>query len=168
MLIHIKKNVERFILYLNTPENQIQPAPSSPTYSLSSSDKEIISKVVQGVVFLGVVPSLYPGVGLPMQRRSKIYQTLHEYITDEDINDDKRMFMLKKHQRLLYLSTHLLDLLNLEVFSSIILIKHLGDMLAGLIQVGFSAINADGEIKVLRFSKFFYCKFRNETFSSFI
>jgi hypothetical protein len=122
----------------------------SPTYNLSSSDKEIISKVVQGVVFLGVVPSLYPGVGLPMQRRSKIYQTLHEYITDEVVNEDKMIFMLKKHQRLLYLSTHLLDLLNLDVFSSIILTKHLGDLLAGLVQVGFSAINVEGEIKVLR------------------
>ena len=135
---------------------------SPPKYNLSSSDTQTISKVVQGVIFLGVVPMLYPGVGLPMQRRSKIYQALQEYITDEVVNDDKMIFMLKKHQKLLYLSKQLLDLLSLDVFSSIILTKHLGDLLAGLIQVGFSTINEDGEIKVFsRSSKIIFIQGQN-------
>ena len=57
---------------------------SPPKYNLSSSDTQTISKVVQGVIFLGVVPMLYPGVGLPMQRRSKIYQALQETFYDRN------------------------------------------------------------------------------------
>ena len=122
---------------------------SSPAFQLSTSDKQIIAKVVQGVIFLGVVPNLSPGVGLPLQRRSKLYQILRDCITAEVVNTgDNFNVKIRKYQSLLYVVTQLLSLLNLDVFSSIILTKHLGDFLAGLIQVAYSPIIAEDIIRV--------------------
>ena len=121
---------------------------SSPAFQLSTSDKQIISKVVQGVIFLGVVPNLSPGVGLPLQRRSKLYQILRDCITAEVVNGDNFNVKIRKYQSLLYVVTQLLSLLNLDVFSSIILTKHLGDFLAGLIQVAYSPIIVEDIIRV--------------------
>ena len=121
---------------------------SSPAFQLSTSDKQVISKVVQGVIFLGVVPNLSPGVGLPLQRRSKLYQILRDCITAEVVNGDNFNVKIRKYQSLLYVVTQLLSLLNLDVFSSIILTKHLGDFLAGLIQVAYSPIIVEDIIKV--------------------
>ena len=122
---------------------------SSPAFQLSTSDKQIIAKVVQGVIFLGVVPNLSPGVGLPLQRRSKLYQILRDCITAEVVNTgDNFNVKIRKYQSLLYVVTQLLSLLNLDVFSSIILTKHLGDFLAGLIQVAYSPIIVEDIIKV--------------------
>ena len=122
---------------------------SSPAFQLSTSDKQIIAKVVQGVIFLGVVPNLSPGVGLPLQRRSKLYQILRDCITAEVVNTgDNFNVKIRKYQSLLYVVTQLLSLLNLDVFSSIILTKHLGDFLAGLIQVAYSPIIVEDIIRV--------------------
>ena len=114
---------------------------SPPTYQLSSFDKEIIAKVIQGIIFLGVIPNLFLGVGLPIEKRKKIYQIFKESIAADEVGIDDKMSLKKtKQEKLSFVLTNLLNLLNLEVFSSVILTKHLGDMLAGLIQTVFSPI----------------------------
>ena len=114
---------------------------SPPTYQLSSFDKEIIAKVIQGTIFLGVIPNLFLGAGLPIEKRKKIYQIFKESIAADEVGIDDKMSLKKtKQEKLSFVLTNLLNLLNLEVFSSIILTKHLGDLLAGLIQTVFSPI----------------------------
>ena len=114
---------------------------SPPTYELSSSDKDTIVKILQGIVILGIIPNLFLGVGLPIQKRKKIYQIFQENVAVDEVGIDDKMSLKKtKQEKLSFVMTHLLNLLNLEVFSSVILTKHLGDLLAGLIQTVFSPI----------------------------
>ena len=108
---------------------------------MSSSDKETISKMMQGIIFLGVIPNLFLGVGLPIQKRKKIYQIFSEKLQADEVGIDDKMTLKKtKQEKLSFVLTNLMNLLNLDVFSSVILTKHLGDLLAGLIQVVFSPI----------------------------
>ena len=114
---------------------------SPPTYELSSYDKETIAKILQGIIILGVIPNLFLGVGLPIQKRKKIYQIFQENVTVDEVGIDDKMSLKKtKQEKLSFVMTNLLNLLSLEVFSSVILTKHLGDLLAGLIQTVFSPI----------------------------
>ena len=120
---------------------------------MSSSDKETISKMMQGIIFLGVIPNLFLGVGLPIQKRKKIYQIFSEKLQADEVGIDDKMTLKKtKQEKLSFVLTNLMNLLNLDVFSSVILTKHLGDLLAGLIQVVFSPImvmteDANSEVK---------------------
>ena len=112
---------------------------SPPMYELSSIDKETIAKILQGIIILGVIPNLFLGVGLPIRKRKKIYQLFQENVTVDEVGIDDKMSLKKtKQEKLSFVMTNLLNLLSLEVFSSVILTKHLGDLLAGLIQTVFS------------------------------
>ena len=97
--------------------------------------------MMQGIIFLGVIPNLFLGVGLPIQKRKKIYQIFSEKLQADEVGIDDKMTLKKtKQEKLSFVLTNLMNLLNLDVFSSVILTKHLGDLLAGLIQVVFSPI----------------------------
>ena len=108
---------------------------------------------MQGIIFLGVIPNLFLGVGLPIQKRKKIYQIFNEKLQADEVGIDDKMTLKKtKQEKLSFVMTNLMNLLNLDVFSSVILTKHLGDLLAGLIQVVFSPImimteDANSEVK---------------------
>ena len=96
---------------------------------------------MQGIIFLGVIPNLFLGVGLPIKKRKKMYQIFNEKLQADEVGIDDKMTLKKtKQEKLSFVLTNLMNLLNLDVFSSIILTKHLGDLLAGLIQVVFSPI----------------------------
>ena len=108
---------------------------------------------MQGIIFLGVIPNLFLGVGLPIQKRKKIYQIFSEKLQADEVGIDDKMTLKKtKQEKLSFVLKNLMNLLNLDVFSSVILTKHLGDLLAGLIQVVFSPImvmteDANSEVK---------------------
>ena len=113
----------------------------SPTFQLSSSDNETIAKILQGIIVLGVIPNLFLGVGLPIQKRKKIFQIFLEATAADEVEIDDKMSLKKtKHEKISFVLDSLLNLLNLDAFSSVILTKHLGDLLAGLIQTAFSPI----------------------------
>ena len=112
-----------------------------PTFQLSASDNETIAKILQGIIVLGVIPNLFLGVGLPIQKRKKIFQNFLEATAADEVEIDDKMSLKKtKHEKISFVLDSLLNLLNLEAFSSVILTKHLGDLLAGLIQTAFSPI----------------------------
>ena len=112
-----------------------------PTFQLSSSDNETIAKILQGIIVLGVIPNLFLGVGLPIQKRKKIFQIFLEATAADEVEIDDKMSLKKtKHEKISFVLDSLLNLLNLDAFSSVILTKHLGDLLAGLIQTAFSPI----------------------------
>ena len=140
-----------------------------PTFDLSTTEKQIISNVVQSVIVLGVLPNLFLGVGLPIERRNKFYPILQDCIAAEVVDNDGINIKVKKYHRLLYLITELLDLLNLDVFASIFLTKHLGDLLAGLIQVAYAPIIKEDMIWVrifIFYSSHFSSQRDNETINN--
>ena len=112
-----------------------------PTFQLSSSDNETIAKILQGIIVLGVIPNLFLGVGLPIQKRKKIFQIFLEATAADEVEIDDKMSLKKtKHEKISFVLDSMLNLLNVDAFSSVILTKHLGDLLAGLIQTAFSPI----------------------------
>ena len=45
-----------------------------PPHSLSVKQEQHVSSLVQMIIALGILPSLLPGVGLPIEKRSKFYE----------------------------------------------------------------------------------------------
>ena len=116
-----------------------------PNFDLSTTETNIVCKVLQSVMVLGVVPNLFPGVGLSICRRKNLYCILQDCMKTDECGHNLRINM---HQRLIYVINILSRLLKLDVFASIMLTKHLGDLLAGFIQVSFAPIAEDDMIMV--------------------
>ena len=94
--------------------------------NLSVNQQQNVSSIIQLAVALGIVPSLLPGVGLPLSKRSKFY---------EIVSKEQELSVLQSHERLVKTTKSLLKLLENPTLSQIILTKHLGDILASLIQL---------------------------------
>ena len=122
---------------------------TSSSFQLSPSENQIITKAIQGIFFIGFLPNLFPGIGLPIEKRSKLYQRFQDCLSPKVSCDDKFNQKIIQHQQLALLVKNLLGLMNLQMFSSIVLTKHLGDFLAGLIQVTYSQVLVQDTIKVI-------------------
>lgn len=55
-----------------------EASPGGDADILSVQQQQSVSSMIQLVVALGVVPSLLPGVGLPLAKRSKFYELVAE------------------------------------------------------------------------------------------
>jgi len=110
--------------------------------SLSVSQQQNVSAGIQLVIALGIVPSLLPGVGLSMAKRSKFYEI--EAKTRK--SDDSNKPVLEMHDRLVLCTKELLDLATNPGLSQMILTKHLGDVLAALIQLSSAPLKKAKEI----------------------
>ena len=110
--------------------------------SLSIGQQQNVSAGIQLVIALGIVPSLLPGVGLSMAKRSKFYEI--EAKTRK--SDDSNKPILEMHNRLVLCTKELLDLATNPGLSQMILTKHLGDVLAALIQLSSAPLKKAKEI----------------------
>ena len=117
----------------------VQP-PLNTVDALKATDQQNLSRLIQLVFTFGVVPNFLPGVGLPLERRNKFHRCILECNTLVGKNDGKmkRKYEEKKHHMLVYVAESLLNILDHEIFSSIILTKHIGDILAALIQLTYA------------------------------
>ena len=122
---------------------------SSSSFQLSASENQIITKTIQGIFFIGFLPNLFPGIGLPIEKRSKLYQRFQDCLAPKVSCDDKFNQKISQYRQLALLVQHFLGLMNLQMFSSIVLTKHLGDFLAGLIQVTYSQVLVHDTMKVI-------------------
>ena len=118
--------------------------------ALKTADQQNLSKLLQLVFLFGVVPNFLSGVGLPIERRNKFYRCILECNAADGNNDGamKQKCDEKKHHRLVYVAECLLSILNHEVFASIILKNHIGDVLAVLIQLAYGPTHKGYTIKV--------------------
>lgn len=86
-----------------------------------------------------MLPSLLPGVGLAPEKRSKWARVCMEGRKDED--ETSSSVIERKHSRLLALTRFLLDLAaSSPRMGNIVLSKHLGDLLAALVQLGHAPL----------------------------
>ena len=122
---------------------------TSSSFQLSPSENQIITKAIQGIFFIGFLPNLFPGIGLPIEKRSKLYQRFRDCLSPKVSCDDKFNQKISQYQQLALLVKNLLGLMNLQMFSSIVLTKHLGDFLAALIQITYSQVLVQDTIKVI-------------------
>ena len=79
------------------------------------------------VLVFGAVPSFLPGVGLPLAKRTKFADVLSAEKTNVDVEE--------LHSRLASVTLGLTNLLDHEGLAGIVLSRHLGDLLAGLVQL---------------------------------
>ena len=106
---------------------------------LSVKAESEVSSLVQTTISLGLLPSLLPGVGLAPEKRSKWARVCMEGRQDED--ESGARVIERKHSRLVAVTRFLLDLAaSSPRLGNIVLSKHLGDVLAALVQLGHAPL----------------------------
>ena len=97
-----------------------------PAVDLSISDQQVVKTVIQLIVVLGICPNLLEGVGIPIQQRTGFSAALGSEQA------------LPKCPKCLYECVMILvSCLSEPNLSLVILSKHLADILAALIQLGY-------------------------------
>jgi len=94
---------------------------------LSISQQKNVSGIIQMIVALGLLPNLVPGVGAPLDKRSVFLQTVINTVPERSI--------LERYKQLVFSCESLLELSKYKQFHSLMLTRHLGDILACLIQI---------------------------------
>lgn len=105
-------------------------APRLPADSLSVGDQKTVLTALQFVVILGISPNLLPGVGIPLEKRSGFASVLNIQCT------------IKSERRLFDCVDTLLDCVAQPSLGSLVLSRHLGDILSGLIQICYAPVSA--------------------------
>ena len=95
---------------------------------LSVNQQQNVTTLIQLIIAFGALPSMLPGVGLPLEKRSKFYSMVQP-------QEQGSLSVEEKHQRLVKTMLELLELIEEPTLSQIVLTKHLGDILAILIQL---------------------------------
>ena len=107
---------------------------------VSVTNQQNLASLVQLVIALGALPSLLPGVGLSMSKRSKFYEVVAK--------KDQNLSVLDLHDRLVLVTKKLLELNKDKNLNQIILTKNLGDILASLIQLSSAPLKKPSENEV--------------------
>ncbi len=99
--------------------------------TLSFGQQKTILTALQFITCIGLVPCLDQGVGVPLEKRSGFGKILSEpqKIPEED-----------RYLRLLHIIRVLLDCAQQPSLGGLILSRHLGDLLAGLLQICHSPL----------------------------
>ena len=111
-------NVEKITNNTRTKAPVLQPD------SLSVSDQKTIVACFQFVVSLGVCPNFLPGVGLPVEKRSGFGNLLQ-------VKDDA----IRKEIHLHDCVKVMVACIDQPALGALVLSRHLGDILAGLLQI---------------------------------
>jgi len=106
---------------------ETSPGPKLQPDTLSIAQQKSVSALVQMVLALGVLPNLLPGVTTPTDKRSVFLQTVIKAIPDRAI--------LERYKQLVFSTESLLELAKYKQFNTLIVTKHLGDILACLVQI---------------------------------
>ena len=105
--------------------------PLSPD-TLSFGQQKTVLTTLQFITCLGIVPCLEQGVGLPLEKRSGFGSILSG---SEKIPGSERCWRLLKIIRVL------MECVELPSLGGLILSRHLGDLLAGLLQLCHSPVS---------------------------
>ncbi|KAI1890045.1 hypothetical protein AGOR_G00169170 [Albula goreensis] len=115
-----------------TPE----AAPPLPPDVLSVAQQKAVGGALQFVVTLGLCPYLAPGVGVPLGRRSAFGAAVEDAVRRDGVPDCE--------QRLLTVTSVLLELTELPSLATLVFTRHLGDIMAGLCQLGYRPHRPEG------------------------
>uniref|UniRef100_W5M372 Transport and golgi organization 6 homolog n=1 Tax=Lepisosteus oculatus TaxID=7918 RepID=W5M372_LEPOC len=120
-----------------TPE----AAPPLPPDVLSIAQQKTVCCALQFVVTLGICPYLLPGVGVPLSRRSAFGAAVESALQRDVPPDGTR--------RLFVSCTALLEVAELCSLGTMLFTRHLGDILAGLCQLGYCPSRSKAELAVV-------------------
>lgn len=141
LLLHLQKEAAQI-----TPESSEEVrskvrGPDHPKYApplakttLSIQQTNTIRSALQFVTFLGMCPHFLAGVGIPVQLRSKA--TILFSTTPDDVNCREESMESKRAKLWLCTST-LITMLEVPELRGLIMVAHLNDVLAALLQLSF-------------------------------
>merc|ERR1711962_989105 len=84
------------------------------------------------VVALGILPNLLPGVGVSIEKRSHYLQEVVKSVPERSI--------LEKYKQIVFSLDALLDFSRFKSFSTLVMTKHIADILGCLIQVSYAPL----------------------------
>jgi len=113
------------------PESKEIKGNKPPADTLSISQSKAVSSLLQIVVAIGVYPNLIPGVAPPLDKRSR-------ELLESSGKSEKSI--LERYKQLVFTLESLLELKNSRSLSTLIITKHLSDILCGLIQVSYAPL----------------------------
>lgn len=108
------------------------PVPPMSPDTLTFTEQKIISTSLQFIVSLRLCPNLLPGVGLPIEMRSGFGKLLQVTELGPELGREEKDF------RLWQCTDCLLNCLKVSSLGTIILSRHLGDILAALCQLSYA------------------------------
>ncbi|KAM8891988.1 transport and Golgi organization protein 6 homolog isoform 2-T2 [Spinachia spinachia] len=108
-------------------------APPLPPDVLSVAQQQTLSASLQFVVSLGLCPYLAPGVGVSLGRRSAFGVMVDKLVRCETAAEC-RLFTTTKV---------LMELTDLSCLATLVFTRHLGDVMAALIQLGYQPSRAE-------------------------
>lgn len=100
--------------------------------ALSIAQQKNVSALVQMILALGLLPNLLPGIGTPVDKRSIFLQTVVQNIPERAI--------LERYKQLVFSLESLLELSRYKQFNTLIVTKHLGDILGCLVQIAHAPL----------------------------
>ncbi|GFG37493.1 hypothetical protein Cfor_00861, partial [Coptotermes formosanus] len=103
---------------------------------LSVSQQKTIRTCLQFVISMGVLPSLLPGVGISLAARST---SSHKLKVEE-------LVVLEKYERLAGVTRGLVACFEQPSLRSLILVQHLGDLVASLAQLSFAPLKKPASV----------------------
>lgn len=114
----------------------VEAAPPLSPDTLSISQEKTVQAALQLVVTLGLCPYLLPGVGLPLRQRTE-FSALVQHVVSPSSTSGATC-------RLYATCTVLLEIAQHPSLGSLLLTRHLGDLLAGLCQLAFGPTKRKG------------------------
>ena len=128
------------------PGKRANNAPPLPADSLSVGDQKTVLTAIQFVVILGICPNLFPGVGIPLEKRSGFARVLNIQCS---IRSERCLFKCVDT---------LVECIAQPSLGSLILSRHLGDILSGLLQISYAPVTAytnlnDDKSNTMKFPK---------------
>ncbi|XP_061450194.1 transport and Golgi organization protein 6 homolog isoform X2 [Rhineura floridana] len=114
-----------------------EAAPPLSPDTLSIAQEKIIQAALQFVVTLGLCPYLLPGVGLPLGNRTEFSDLVQEVVSPGCLSSATR--------KLYATCSVLMEVARHPSLGSLILTRHLGDLMAGLCQLGFCPARRKGK-----------------------
>ncbi|XP_070536633.1 transport and Golgi organization protein 6 homolog [Ptychodera flava] len=92
---------------------------------LSVRIQKMVESLLQFIVYLGICPNLIPGVGIPLNRRSKFAALI----------ENRTRYAYDCDSQLIYCLKALLSCTKVTSLSVVVLTKHLNDLLASFLQI---------------------------------
>lgn len=140
---------QKMTQFKKTEKRELKPneAPPLAPEILSVNHQKIVLSILQFIAVLGVCPHLQPGVGIPLERRSEF----GKLVLESSVFPNKSC--QENYVSLLKTVWVLVTCLGSRSLGQIILSRHLGDILAALLQIVYGRQDAEaesGRISVVR------------------
>ena len=116
--------------YKKMKPERVRPTGAPPVSpdTLSFEEQKVVLMTVQFIVCLGISPSLDKGVGIPIEMRSEFSKLI------QTLNDEGEIGIQERQWRLYVCLKVMISCIFIPSLGSIILSRHLTDILAGLLQ----------------------------------